>query len=79
MDGTRLTLNGLGTREATMLKVNVYVAALYLENPSHDGDAICASEETRRLVLHFVRGLSGSDIAGAWSEGFEKNASDLSA
>jgi len=79
VDGTRLTLNGLGTREATMFKVNVYVAALYLENPSHDGDAICASDETRRLVLHFVRGVSGSDIADAWSEGFEKNASDLSA
>jgi hypothetical protein len=63
VDGTRLTLNGLGTREATMFKVNVYVAALYLENPSHSGDAICASDETRRLVLHFVRGLSGSDFA----------------
>ena len=30
VDGTTLTLNGLGLRQATMLKVNVYVAALYV-------------------------------------------------
>ena len=76
VEGTDLVLNGLGTREATMFKVNVYVAALYVENPGHDGYAIAASEETKRLVLHFVRGVSAGDIAGAWAEGFEKNAGD---
>lgn len=74
VDGVDLLLNGLGTREATIFQVNVYVAALYLENPSSDGYAICESEEMKRLILHFVRGVSEDDIAGAWSEGFEKNA-----
>lgn len=76
VDGTELTLNGLGTREATIFKVNVYVAALYLENPGSNGPAICASEETKRLVLHFVRDVGESDIASAWAEGFVKNAGD---
>ena len=78
VDGTELVLNGLGTREATLFKVNVYVAALYLENPSSSGYAICESDETKRLVLHFVRDVGVDDITGAWSEGFEKNTEDLS-
>lgn len=76
VNGAELLLNGLGTREATIFKVNVYVAALYLENPSSDGYAICSSEETRRLILHFVRDVGESDIASAWAEGFMKNAGD---
>ena len=31
---TNLTLNGLGIRKATFLKVNVYVAALYVAQPA---------------------------------------------
>jgi hypothetical protein len=76
VEGTPLTLNGLGTREATIFQVNVYVAALYLENPSSDGYAICASQEVKRLILHFVRDVGESDIAEAWAEGFMKNAGD---
>ncbi|MBD3277580.1 MAG: hypothetical protein GF388_04705 [Candidatus Aegiribacteria sp.] len=78
VNGTELVLNGLGTREATLFKVNVYVAALYLENPSSNGYAICDSDETKRLVLHFVRGVGIDDITNAWSEGFEKNTEDMS-
>jgi len=76
VNGVNLSLNGLGTREATIFSVNVYVAALYLENLSSDGYAICASEETKRLILHFVRDVSGGDIANAWAEGFMKNCDD---
>ncbi len=76
VDGVDLVLNGLGTREATIFKVNVYVAALYLENLSSDGYAICESEETKRLILHFVRDVGEGDITGAWTEGFVKNAGD---
>jgi hypothetical protein len=74
VNGAALALNGLGTREATIFKVNVYVAGLYLENPGPDGEAIVRSEETKRLILHFVRKVSESDITSAWTEGFEKNA-----
>ena len=77
VEGVELILNGLGLREATIFKVNVYVAALYLENPSRDGAAICASDETRRLILHFVRDVDGGDITDAWTEGFIKNAGSV--
>src|SRR5690242_10476784 len=43
VDGSALTLNGLGLRQATMLKVNVYVAALYVPRTSGDANAILAS------------------------------------
>ena len=76
VEGVDLVLNGLGTREATIFKVNVYVAALYLENLSSDGYAICQSEETKRLILHFVRDVGKGDITDAWTEGFVKNAGD---
>src|ERR1700753_3641177 len=36
VNGSDLTLNGLGVRKATFLKVNVYVAALYVVQPSRD-------------------------------------------
>ena len=35
--GKSLKLNGAGLRQATILKVNVYAAGLYLEKPSGDG------------------------------------------
>ena len=76
VDGVELILNGLGTREATIFKVNVYVAALYLQTPGRDGESICRAEETKRLVLQFVRKVDRSDITAAWTEGFEKNAGD---
>ena len=76
VNGVDLILNGLGKREATIFKVDVYVAALYLEHPDSDGYAICQSEETKRLILHFVRDVGGEDIGGAWAEGFMKNSGD---
>ncbi len=76
VNGVDLILNGLGKREATIFNVDVYVAALYLEHTGSDGYAICESDQTKRLILHFVRDVSGGDIAGAWAEGFMKNGGD---
>lgn len=36
IEGSTLALSGLGLRQATMLKVNVYVAALYVTKTSSD-------------------------------------------
>ena len=74
VDGTALTLNGLGLRQATALKVNVYVAALYVAKPANDPETILAASTPKRLVLHFVRGVGHSDLTKAWDEGFEANA-----
>lgn len=76
VEGKTLTLNGLGLRQATWLKVNVYVAGLYLETRSADADAIIGSEQTKRIVMQFVRAVGRKDIVKAWSESFEENAGE---
>ena len=74
VDGSKLVLNGLGLRQATMFKVNVYVAALYLAKPSNDGNAILGSNTPKELILHFLRDASAADLNKAWDEGFDKQA-----
>ena len=77
VDGTHLPLNGLGLRQATMFKVKVYVAALYVAKPSNDANVILGSNTPKELVLHFVRNVSASDLNKAWEEGFDKQASEF--
>ncbi len=72
---TDLVLNGLGIRKATLLKVKVYVAGLYLPQKTTDAGQI-HGEHPWRLVLHFVRDVDASDIQDAFNEGFEKTAGD---
>jgi len=75
-EGSNLTLNGLGLRQATMFKVNVYVAALYVAKPSSDPTAILGSGAPSELILHFVRNVGADDLRKAWDEGFAKNAKE---
>jgi hypothetical protein len=78
--GTTLSLNGLGLRQATVFKVNVYVGALYVVKTSNDASTILASNTPKEIVLQFVRNVDASDVAKGWNEAFEKNAkSDLPA
>lgn len=77
VDGIHLTLNGLGLRQATMLKVKVYIAALYVAKPSNDANVILGSNAPKELVLHFVRNVTASDLNNAWEEGFDKQASEF--
>jgi len=74
VEGTSLTLNGLGLRLATMLKVKVYVAALYVTKTSSDPGAILGSSAPTELVLQFVRDVGADDLRKGFDEGFEKNA-----
>jgi hypothetical protein len=74
VDGATLTLNGLGLRQATMFKVNVYVAALYVAKTSNDSGAILGSNAPSELILQFVRDVGAADISKGWEEGFAKNA-----
>jgi hypothetical protein len=74
VQGSPLTLNGLGLRKATAFKVNVYVAALYADKPTNDPRAILESSAPNELILQFVRGVSANDLKKAWEEGFAKNS-----
>jgi hypothetical protein len=71
--GKTLKLNGAGLRQATILKVNVYAAGLYLEKPSADGEAIANSDQSKSIDMVFMRDVSAKQMAEAFGEGFEKN------
>ncbi len=72
--GESLTLNGLGVRKASAFRVSVYVAALYLTEPSSDPREILQPDTPSELVLQFVRPVSADELRKGWEEGFAKNA-----
>jgi len=76
VEGSSLTLNGLGLRQATAFNVNVYVAALYVARTSGDPNDLLGSHTPSKLILQFVRSVGADDIRKGWSEGFEKNSKD---
>jgi hypothetical protein len=73
-EGATLKLNGLGLRQATIFRVDVYVAALYVAQTSTDANAILKSDAPKELILHFVRDVGSGDLNKGWQEGFENNA-----
>ena len=74
VQGTDLTLNGLGLREATIFKVSVYVAALYVQQPSHDPRALLAAAPPKQLVMQFVRNVSAKELRERFEEGLARAA-----
>ena len=76
VEGSSLTLNGLGLRQATAFKVNVYVAALYVAKTSSDPSVLLGAGTPTQLILQFVRNVGADDLRKGWSEGFEKNSKD---
>lgn len=72
--GKTLVLNGLGLRKKFMVKV--YVAGLYLEQKSSDPAAILKADTPKRIVMHFVRGVSKNQIVDGFNESFENNTPD---
>ena len=74
--GADLVLNGLGIRKATLLRIKVYVAGLYLPQESGDAGAILRANGRWELVLRFARDVDASDIRDAFQEGFAKSAGD---
>jgi hypothetical protein len=72
--GHPVVLNGAGLRTRFLLKV--YVIGLYLERPATDAASIVAVDSVRRADIHVLRSLSGSEIASAIGDAFERNAGD---
>ena len=74
VEGTSLVLNGMGLREATMFKVDVYVAGLYVEKKSSNGEAIVSARSAKRIHLQFKRDVDRKDMVKALEGAFNKNA-----
>jgi len=69
-----LVLNGMGLRKKYMVKV--YVAGLYLEQKSSDPGAILKADAAKRIVMHFVRGVTKNQIVDGFNESFADNTPD---
>ncbi len=76
LEGKVLVLNGMGVREATIFNVNVYVAGLYVETRSADGERIATAQELKRMQLVLLRDVSRADMTDAIREGFKKVTGD---
>ncbi len=74
VEGKALVRNGMGIRRATLFNVHVYVAALYVERPSHDPSVLMRGDQVRSLTLHFVRDVSRDDMLEALEDGLRANA-----
>jgi hypothetical protein len=73
VNGTTLTLNGMGIRKKLFIKV--YVGGLYLQAPSHDAAAIITADEPKQVVMHFLYSKVGKGkLVEAWREGFAGNS-----
>jgi hypothetical protein len=74
--GTGLTLNGVGVQRATFLKVDVYVAALYVTATSHDPGLLIDSDAPQQLILQFLRNVRVEDVRKEWTRDFTHVAPD---
>ena len=76
VEGRTLVLNGLGLREATVFKVDVYVAGLYLEEKTTDPDAILELTQALQIRMEFLRHVGRNAIVETWDESFDKHAEE---
>jgi hypothetical protein len=70
--GTRLALNGVGLRTATIFSMDVYVAAIYVGKPSNNPRAIVDATGPTQLVMQFLRGLSARQLRAGWVSDLNK-------
>lgn len=73
VDGRELRLNGIGLRTYSVFGIPIYVAGLYLEQPSDNPDAILQSPERKLLDIRFLRDVDAADAREAWRVGFNQN------
>ena len=71
--GALLRLNGMGMRTYSVFRVHIYIAALYLDRPNGDAEAILRSGGIKLLRIRFVHDVSVDKAREAWVEGFAEN------
>ncbi len=75
--GKDCSLVGMGIRKKVIIKV--YVAGLYMENPSKDAGTIIGTDQARGIVMHFVyKKVKAESLRKGWREGFDNNTPDRS-
>ncbi len=74
--GKPVVLNGVGLCEWGLFKIDLYYAALYLEQKTASPKEIVQSDQVKRLELRFVRNLSKSQLVKAYTAAMKANAGD---
>jgi hypothetical protein len=77
VEGQSLVLNGMALRKKAIFKV--YVAGLYLAEKNNNAEAILTADSPRRIVLQFLRGVSGNQMCDALNDGLRDNTPNPSA
>ena len=73
-----MSLVGMGIRNKLVVKV--YVAGLYMEEPSRTQEEIIGSDQAKAVLMHFLyKKVEGEKLRKAWVEGFEKNTPEANA
>ncbi|HEY6910607.1 MAG TPA: chalcone isomerase family protein [Myxococcales bacterium] len=72
VSGKPLHLLGMGLRKKLWLKV--YLASLYVEDPSDDAGKVIGSDQLKRVQMNMLRDLERGKIVEAVQEGFERNS-----
>ena len=72
-----LVLNGASIRKKLFIKI--YVGGLYLAAKQSDAAAVITTDAPRRMLMHFLYGVSKSQISEAWEEGLRDNTPNASA
>ncbi len=71
-DGTTLVLNGAGIR--TKFFFDIYIAELYMQNPSSSVEKVINDSGAKQVVMHFLYSeVSKEKLVDAWNEGFNEN------
>jgi hypothetical protein len=69
--GQALVLDGIGLRKKFFVKV--YVGGLYLPARERVAAKVLAADAPRRMVFHFLYGVSAEQMCDAWQEGLADN------
>lgn len=64
-------MNGSALREKFVF--DVYIAALYLTEKSHDAESILQKDAPRIMSMKFLRDVAATKINKAWIEGLDSN------
>ncbi len=73
IDGSSLLLNGTGLSKATVLKVKIYVTALYLQKKTAKASEVMESEPPKAVEMEFLRAIGKGKIISGWKEGLDRN------
>lgn len=76
VNNQHLMLNGMGLRKKFIVKV--YVGGLYLPAKQSNAATVIATDQPRRMVMHFLYSVTKSQMADAWEEGLTDNTPNAS-